>query len=69
MAYVSKPRKNVLHIEADGCIVNVYEKLHDRFGRDVTVVEILPDDETRGGDWKLYGYMNNRVVKLKKKQK
>lgn len=43
---------NVLHIETDGAIVNVYVGLHDEDGHDVTTVEVLPDDASRGGEWK-----------------
>jgi hypothetical protein len=38
------------HIEADGCIVNIMVGLVDSQGRRVTRVDVLPDDETRGGD-------------------
>ena len=55
-----------LHIEADGCIVNIYEGLYDRSNRPVTAIEILPDDHYAGElKWKLFGHINNRVVQLK----
>lgn len=41
---------NLLHIETDGCVVNIHVGLTDRQGRTVTNVEIIPDDESRGGD-------------------
>lgn len=54
------------HIEAEGCIVNIKEGLHDLKGREVTSIEILPDDHCSGEPkWKLLGAINNRVVKLK----
>jgi hypothetical protein len=34
---------NVLHIETEGCIVNIHVNLHDATGRGVTAVEILRD--------------------------
>jgi hypothetical protein len=55
---------NVLHIEADGCVVSIEVGLADRDGRRVTRVDVLPDDESRGGDghgvvWHLDG---SRVI-------
>lgn len=41
---------NLLHIETDGCIVNIQVGLRNRDGNPVTVVSVLPDDESRGGD-------------------
>jgi hypothetical protein len=41
---------NLLHIEIPGAIVNIYVNLHDNQGREVTLVDILPDNEHRGGD-------------------
>ena len=55
------------HIEVEGCIVNIREGLHDRRGRKVTSIEILPDDHYAGEQiWRLRGTVNNRVVQLKK---
>lgn len=45
---------NLLHIETDGCVVNIRVGLMDDNGRKVTRVDILPDDETRGGDGRGY---------------
>ena len=41
---------NMLHIETDGCTVNIQVGLHDDEGRKVTRVSVSPGDETRGGD-------------------
>jgi hypothetical protein len=41
---------NLLHIEIPGAIVNIRINLHDNQGREVTRVDILPDNEHRGGD-------------------
>lgn len=41
---------NLLHIETDGAVINVSVGLHDRDGNQVTAIEIIPDDERRGGD-------------------
>ena len=46
---------DLLHIETDGAVINIRVGLHDSDGRQVTSVEVLPDDESRGGDG--YGYM------------
>lgn len=77
--YPSKRRKSALaadtlHIEAEGCIVNIRVGLTDSRGRKVTAVSILPDDETRGGDgqgrvWRLVGAAGARVVRLNKNPK
>lgn len=55
------PRDNVLHVETEGCIVNIRTGLHDRDGRAVTSVEILADNYV-GEEWHLDGYVNNRVI-------
>lgn len=59
----------VLHIEAEGCVVNIHVGLIDRHGRRVTRVDVNPDDEQRGGDgqgrtWRLFGAGAARVVRL-----
>jgi hypothetical protein len=55
------------HIEVEGCIVNITTGLHDRNGRKVTSIEILPDDHYSGEPiWRLRGTINNRVIQLKK---
>lgn len=41
---------DILHIETDGCIVNIHVGLTDGEGRRVTRVDVLPEDESRGGD-------------------
>lgn len=41
---------NLLHIETDGCVVNIRVGLTDFDGRRVTSVSISPEDESRGGD-------------------
>ena len=41
---------NLLHVETDGCVVNVYVGLTDAEGRQVTRVDVSADGESRGGD-------------------
>lgn len=41
---------NVMHIETDGCTVNITVGLTDERGRTVTRVDVVPDGESRGGD-------------------
>lgn len=41
---------NQLHIETDGCVVNLRVGLTDIEGRPITRVDVLPDSEYRGGD-------------------
>lgn len=52
-----------LHIEANGCIINIRDQLHDHSGREVTSIEIIPDKFAGEPKWRLYGTPNNRVVK------
>ena len=69
MATVRKLRSGCkgLHIETEGCVVNIREGLTDLRGREVTSIEILPDNHCSGERiWKLIGCINNRVVRLKK---
>jgi hypothetical protein len=54
-----------LHIEAEGCIVNIREGLYDLKGRRVTSIEVLPDSYSNMRKWKLIGSHNNRVIQLK----
>lgn len=61
-------RDRLLHVEADGCIVNIHVGLTDLKGRHVTRVDVIPDDERRGGDadgfiWYADG---PRVIRLEK---
>lgn len=61
-------RDKLLHIETEGCVVNIRVGLSDSDGRQVTSVEIIPDDELRGGDgeariWHLDGKVNNRLIR------
>jgi len=57
-----KARKG-LHIEAEGCVVNIYEGLTNRADKKVTTIEILPDDHYSGEPkWKLKGSINNQVI-------
>jgi len=69
MATIRKLKNNkAIHIEAKGCIVNIYEGLSDVKGRSVTIIEIIPDDHyMEERIWKLIGSRNNRVIQLKKK--
>jgi hypothetical protein len=64
MSFYAKGNRsgNLLHIETDGCIVNIQVGLHDRDGRKVTSVRISPDNYAeRGGRWVQDG---SRIVQL-----
>ena len=39
-------RDNYIHIETKGCIVNIYPALINLEGRQVTTIEVLPDQTT-----------------------
>ena len=59
-----------LHIEAQGCIVNVYEGLYDTEGRSVTSVEIQADQYAGEPKWKIDGskdgkYYRTRIIQRK----
>ena len=56
----STARDRLLHIETDGCIVNIRVGLHDAAGQAVTSIEILPNTSEH---WKIDGHMNNRVIR------
>ncbi len=58
----STSRNRLLHIETDGCIVNIRCGLTDMDGHDVTSVEILAD-QYKGEEWDLDGHVNNRVIR------
>ena len=58
-----------LHIEAKGCIVNIREDLEDRFGRQVTHIEIIPDNYIGEPKRKVVGSKNIRVIALKQKNR
>ena len=57
---------NLLHIETDGCIVNIQVGLHDVDGRQVTRITISPDDNLRGGDGegRVWVRDDSRIVRL-----
>lgn len=63
---ITKINKKVYHLEVEGAIINIQEGLFDRFGRRVTAVLIIPDNQIPENPvWRLLGYSNNRVVQLK----
>jgi hypothetical protein len=57
---------DLLHIETDGCVVNIRVGLSDTDGHQVTNVQILPEDETRGGDadGRIWRQDGARVIRL-----
>jgi len=57
-------RDNLLHIETEGGIVNIRTGLTDVNGRQVTSVEIVPD-EFVGEEWTIDGPRNVRLVEGK----
>lgn len=60
--HTASARDKLLHVEAEGCIVNIHVGLQDSEGRAVTAVEIIPD-EYSGEEWDLDGARNSRVIK------
>ena len=58
-----KLKNGVLHIECEGCIINIKEGLRDLEGRKVTEVMIIPDNQIPDKPfWHLLGHSNNRLV-------
>ena len=53
-------RDKLLHIETEGCIVNIRVGLSNTQGQEVTSIEILPDNSD---GWKFDGTANNRIIK------
>lgn len=46
----SNRSENLLHIETDGCVVNIHVGLTNSDGQKITRVDVLPEDASRGGD-------------------
>ena len=56
----------VLHVETPNAIVNIRVGLHDRLGRAVDSIQIIPDDFAGENKVVVYpGRRNTRVVRLK----
>lgn len=60
---------NLLHIETDGCIVNIRVGLTDDQGRTVTRIDVIPDSEESGGDghgqpWEIHPEDGNGVTRV-----
>jgi len=60
--HMGSARDKLLHIETEGCIVNIQVGLSDRDGNPVTIVSIIPD-EYIGESWTLKGQGHNRLIK------
>ena len=67
---ITKLPNGVQHIEAEGCIVNIQEDLHDSDGKRVTAVSIIPDNGYVGEKiWKLRGHAHNSVIQTEEIRK
>lgn len=60
---------NLLHIETDGCIVNIHVGLTNLRGQQVTRVDVIPDGKSRGGDgqgrvWEIHPDDGNGVSRV-----
>ena len=62
IVHSANARDKLLHVEAEGCVVNIRVGLTDSEGRPVTSIEILPDQYV-GEEWDLDGTINNRVIR------
>lgn len=54
--------KKGIHIEAEGCIVNIYEGLYNAEGKQVTAIQIIPD-KLEEEEWEIIGDTNIRIIK------
>lgn len=64
----AQARDKLLHIEGDGCVINVRVGLTDNQGRRMTSVQVIPDAEENGGDhegrtWTVDGALNTRIIR------
>lgn len=59
-------REKLLHVEADGVLVNIRVGLTDAEGHPVTRIDISPDDKSRGGDGTGYYWYQDgpRIIRL-----
>lgn len=68
--YNTNRSDNLLHIETEGCIVNIRVNLTDVGGRAVTNISVIPDRQ-KGEEWEVvstsesqeYGSVNVKKVK------
>jgi hypothetical protein len=63
--YIRKREKNEVHIEVTNGVINITEKLMDRFGREVTSIEVIPDQHKGENKVKRSGICNTRLITLK----
>ena len=75
--YNTNRSDDLLHIETEGCIVNIRVNLHNLESQEVTSIEIIPDSDSEkfakhSDDWPVWdldGTINNRVVRRRENQK
>lgn len=61
----TKLNQGLLHIETDGCIVNIRVGLTKDDGRKCTVIEVIPD-QYKGEEWdREEGSLFTRIVERK----
>jgi hypothetical protein len=58
----SRSRDNILHVEAEGCIVNIHIGLRDDSGHPVTRVDVLCDQYAGEPRWSVDGAMSIGVI-------
>lgn len=57
--HAGKSGVKTLHVETDGCIIDICVGLVDTYGRKVTRIDVSPEDETRSPD--MNGYYWRKV--------
>jgi len=62
-----KVKDGLLHVRAEGCVINIKEGLFDEGKRKCTSVTIIPDNTEYedGPAWELKGQAYNRIIKIK----
>ena len=60
-------KNGLLHIRAEGCIINIKEGLFDVNNRRCTSISIIPDNIEHEDEpiWELKGHAYNRVIQIK----
>lgn len=66
MKTVSAKAGTVIHVETPNGIVNIFTGLHDKFGRDVDTVEVIPDNYPGERPVRISGGRYTRLIRLKR---
>lgn len=62
VSHYNTAKDKLLHIETDGCVINIQIGLHNSEEEEVISISIYP---TTHEGWRLEGICNNRIIKTK----